>query len=188
MRKRKPSMPEAQEPLTQADAQCMAQIYRKYYGNMKRAVLGLLSGPDVEDIIQETVLRMMRSIEKWRGLTENQMYAYTCHAARNHAIDYLRAHQKEPYLQEKDPEEEEWSNGLDARLIREEQIGMLYQILDRLSDRDRDLLIMKYWQHLSDWEIAARLEVKPTSVSGLVSRARKRVLALAEKEGMLRDE
>lgn len=189
VKKIKGSIPaSSRDALTSEEVQRIAQLYRTYYGTMKRAVSALVTGPDVEDLIQETVLCMMRSIDHWRGLSETQLYAYTYHAARNHAIDYLRAQKKTLPIPSEAADETVWDNSPDARLIRKENIEALYRTLDRLSDRDRSLLLMKYQDHMPDWEIAALLGVKPESVSSLVSRARKRVLKLAEKEGTPHDE
>lgn len=77
MKRNKRSMPEPEKPLSNSDAELMTQIYTKYYGNMKKAVLALISGSDVEDVIQTTVLNMIRTIENWRKLNENQMFSYT---------------------------------------------------------------------------------------------------------------
>ena len=94
MRTNKRSMPKPIEPLSRDDAELMSQIYQKYYGNMKKAVLTLISGPDVEDIIQDTVVRMIQAINNWRDLCENQMYSYTYNAARNNSINHLRTQKK----------------------------------------------------------------------------------------------
>ena len=157
MRRNKRSMPEAKEPLSSSDAKLMTQIYQKYYGNMKKAVLALISGPDVEDVIQDTVVKMIEAINNWRDLCENQMYSYTYNAARNNSINHLRLQKKQLYPILEAEGENEWDNELDARLIKKENIRELYIILDKLSDRDRDLLRMKYKDRLPDWEIAALL-------------------------------
>ena len=188
MKRNKRSMPEPEKPLSNSDAELMTQIYTKYYGNMKKAVLALISGSDVEDVIQTTVLNMIRTIENWRKLNENQMFSYTYNAARNNSINHLRTQKKQLYPILEAEGENEWDNSLDARLIKKEKIEELYKILDKLSDRDRDLLRMKYKDRLPDWEIAALFGIKQESVSGLVSRVRKRVLKIAKKEGLLRDE
>ena len=165
MRRNRRSMPEPAEPLSKDDAELMSLIYQKYYGNIKRSVLMLVSGPDVEDIVQDTVVRMMQTIDNWRSLCESQMYSYTYNAARNNSINHLRMKNKKLYPILEAEGENEWDNSL-----------------------DRDLLRMKYKDRLSDWEIAALFGIKQDSVSGLVSRARKRVLKIAKKEGLLRDE
>ena len=187
MERNKRAIPKSMDPLSKSDAELVSQIYQKYYGNMKKAVLALVSGPDVEDIVQNTVIKMMHCIDNWRDLNENQMFSYTYNAARNNSINHLRMQKKQLYPILEAEGENEWDNSLDARLIKEEKIEELYIILDKLSDRDRDLLRMKYKDHLPDWEIAALLDIKQESVSGLVSRARKRVLKTAKKEGLLRD-
>lgn len=118
MKRNKRSMPEPEKPLSNSDAELMTQIYTKYYGNMKKAVLALISGSDVEDVIQTTVLNMIRTIENWRKLNENQMFSYTNNAARNNSINHLRTQKKQLYPILEAEGENEWDNSLDARLIR----------------------------------------------------------------------
>lgn len=64
MKKTKGSIPaSSRDTLTSEEVQRIAQLYRTCYSTMKRAASALVTGPDVEDLIQETVLCMMRSID-----------------------------------------------------------------------------------------------------------------------------
>lgn len=171
---------------TDSDWDLVLQVYKKYYGNMKRAVLELVSGSDVEDIVQNTVIRMIDSLNNWKNLSETQMYVYTYKAARHNAINYLRSHKHKtiiPLEQIHETSHDDFC--IDSQLIKEENIHELYHILNHMSDRDRNLLIMKYIDRLSDSQIAELLSTKQDSVRSLLSRARKHVLEIAKQEGLL---
>ncbi len=62
------------------------------------------------------------------------------------------------------------------------RVGM--EILEKLSPRDRSLLVLKQYVGMSYRELAEIFDTTPSSISVMISRARKKALAQAEKEGV----
>ena len=63
----------------------------------------------------------------------------------------------------------------DQELILKCSIEELTEAMRRLSDADRDVLMMKYFLEYGDAEIAVSAGIKPSSVRSRLSRARGRV-------------
>ncbi len=81
-----------------------------------------------------------------------------------------------------------------VRTLRREQLGafidmervdLLSRGLEKLPQRDRDILMYRYILEMSDEEIAGLLNIKPGSVRMCLSRARKNAFAVLEAEEML---
>ena len=61
----------------------------------------------------------------------------------------------------------------DEKLLAEAELNALREALYRLNDKDRDLLVMKYFEQRTDEEIACVREISVNSVRSCLSRARK---------------
>ena len=66
-----------------------------------------------------------------------------------------------------------------------ERVDLLSRGLEKLLQRDRDILMYRYILEMSDEEIAGLLNIKPGSVRMCLSRARKNAFAVLEAEEML---
>ena len=66
-----------------------------------------------------------------------------------------------------------------------ERVDLLSRGLEKLPQRDRDILMYRYILEMSDEEIAGLLNIKPGSVRMCLSRARKNAFAVLEAEEML---
>ena len=76
-------------------------------------------------------------------------------------------------------------DSVDENLIRMAEIDALKRGFARLSENDRPLLTMKYFDGLSDEEIAARLGVAKASVRTYLMRARNRLCQRLKEDELL---
>ena len=137
---------------------------------------------DSQDIINDTLLKLMDKIPLLMGLDCLALRSYVVISTRRTAIDLLRKRKRRSELLFGDDEFMDTiaSSGADADegLLREADVSVLNAGLKRLPQRQRDLLNMKYILNLSDGEIAETYGIQPGSVPSTLSRAR---LALKEK-------
>ena len=71
---------------------------------------------------------------------------------------------------------------LEDLLLRKERHEILAAALSAVSEKDRFLLEGKYILGLSDQELAKELQVKPSSIRMLLTRARKNIKEQLRKE------
>ena len=137
---------------------------------------------DSQDIINDTLLKLMDKIPLLMGLDCLALRSYVVISTRRTAIDLLRKRKRRSELLFGDDEFMDTiaSSGADPDegLLREADVSVLNAGLKRLPQRQRDLLNMKYILNLSDGEIAETYGIQPGSVPSTLSRAR---LALKEK-------
>ena len=120
---------------------------------------------DAEDILQETFLTAFRRFDQLRD--RNSFKAWMLAIARNKCADHLRGRREELPLEEV-PE----SALVQSRYgLREESpVG---ETLEALSERNREILLLYYFEELKQEEIADRLRIPLGTVKSRLSAAKK---------------
>ncbi len=137
---------------------------------------------DVEDVGQEVFLRLYYSLDQLRTpeVFEPWLYRLTVNAA----YDYLRKQRRQPEARMADLSEEQVV-AVDASLgtkqaLEEKQKAQIRELvgslLERVSEEDRALLILKEVQGLSLKELERIYRVKENALKVRLFRARQRVL------------
>lgn len=156
----------------------MEGLYLEYRSAMFSAAYDVIQKQqDTEDIIHDTLLKLMEKIPLLMSFDCFTLHAYIVISVRRTAIDVLRrrGRQGELFYEENSFLDTLASDDcqVDEALIREAEVRQLHTALDTLKQRQRDLLNMRYFLNLSDEEIAETYGLKPASVRCLLSRARK---------------
>ncbi|GHE02695.1 RNA polymerase sigma subunit ECF family protein [Allgaiera indica] len=134
----------------------------------------MLSDPaEAEDVTQEALLRLWRIAPDWRR-DEAQVSTWLYRVARNLCTDRLR--RKRPLGLDAAPEVEDDRPGAVARLQAAERAQALDRALARLPDRQREAVVLRHIEGLSNPEIAAVMEISVEAVESLTARG-KRALA-----------
>ena len=180
-------MSRREEILTDAEAnQIITELYDKGHGLAAYAIeqiLGMqLTKEELEDLVQDGFLRMVIHVEALRDKSFAERLSYMYSTMRNVAIDEGRRRSKGRLLGSLDSvecleipsadltPEEYFMMAADAA----EKKRRLQAILKRLDQRDRDLLIEKYKNGLSDGEIGRKLGIKARNVRVYLARARRK--------------
>ena len=69
---------------------------------------------------------------------------------------------------------------MEDRLLESAGVEEIRDAIRRLGDRDRDILMMRYFREMSDREIGRELDLRPTAVRVRMSRARKHLVMLLQ--------
>jgi RNA polymerase sigma-70 factor, ECF subfamily len=138
---------------------------------------------DVEDIAQQVFLKVYLSIKKFdqRAAFSTWLYKITV----NECWDYLRKKKVRPLVYESDLSEEQVSR-LDGIISadrmalgasdRLEVKDLLEQMLDKLPEQDRQLLVLKEVEGFSVQELAQILNLNVNTVKVRLFRARGRIM------------
>src|ERR1700730_10961719 len=138
---------------------------------------------DVEDVVQQVFLKVFISIGRFdlRAAFSTWLYKITV----NECWDYLRKKKVRPLVYESDLSEEQVSclDGIassgrppEAPNDRAEAKQMLEHLLEKLSEQDRQLLVLKEMQGFSVQELAEILNLNVNTVKVRLFRARGRVM------------
>jgi RNA polymerase sigma factor (sigma-70 family) len=133
---------------------------------------------EAEDVAQETMLRLWRVAPDWRqGETRVTTWAYR--VATNLCIDRQRSGRRKAQMALDDaPEIAASGPGADSRLQDADRLAALEAALALLPDRQREAVVLRHLEGLSNPEIASVMEIGVEAVESLTARG-KRALAAA---------
>jgi len=134
---------------------------------------------EAEDIAQEAMLRLWRAAPGWRE-GEAKVSTWLYRVVVNLATDRIRSRQRRhrhtggPALELSDaPEAADAAPGAEARLIASERMAALDRALAALPGRQREAVVLRHIEGLSNPEIAAVLGVGVEAVESLTARGRR---------------
>lgn len=168
--------------VSDSDREFILSIYKKFYPQMKYQILHVVGKcNDADDLIQDTVIRLIAHIELLKALQENQIMMYAVKTAKSVALDYMRKNlvrSKWRYYPEEYEEIVDKADTPEEICIKKESRTELWETVDGLSERDRDLIYFKYQLDLSMDELCEVLNISEKSIRQCLFRARKRVRTL----------
>ena len=175
--------------LRSGDSAAMAEFYNIYRSRLYTLVLAQVDQNQAvaEDIVQETFLAALGSLDKFRG--DSQLYTWLRSIAFHKLNDYYRRQVKQPRAQESSPDFDAMKQleqtGNDepetiAVMESEEVRHSVQQALEQLPENYQEVLVLKYLEEMPVLEISQVMGRSPKSVEGLLSRARKAMRANLE--------
>ena len=170
------------------DRAFMVRLYVDYRWLMYKVALSVVREPQLaEDMVSQTLCEMIDNLEKIRAVDCCKLRGYIVSFVRNVSVDFVRKRDRQGKYLFLTGEEAEVAaeDSVDENLIRMAEIYALKRGLARLSENDRLLLTMKYFDGLSDEEIAARLGVAKASVRTYLMRARNRLCQRLKEDELL---
>lgn len=170
------------------DRAFMVRLYVDYRWLMYKVALSVVREPQLaEDMVSQTLCEMIDNLEKIRAVDCCKLRGYIVSFVRNVSVDFVRKRDRQGKYLFLTGEEAEVAaeDSVDENLIRMAEIDALKRGFARLSENDRPLLTMKYFDGLSDEEIAARLGVAKASVRTYLMRARNRLCQRLKENELL---
>lgn len=161
------------------DGKLLSILYEKYSREILLYVYSLSHSWEVaEDITQEVFIKAILSLPD----SNSNVRAWLYTVARNLSFNYMRRMKYNENLVEK------LSKGLSrqehtlATIIEDERNRELYDAINSLDARYREVLILQYYQGLSQKEISKILQISPENVRVLVHRAKAKLKEYLEKD------
>ena len=129
-----------------------------------------------EDLLQETFLKALLSLPD----DHTNMRAWLYLVARNLFFNYYRREKEKVPLGEVQQIQNTASQEVLEGILKEEKNRLLYQAMNELEERKREILLMQYFGGLSQKEIAAILKMTPENVRVLSYRAKRELRTYME--------
>jgi RNA polymerase sigma-70 factor, ECF subfamily len=163
------------------DLRAFERLYRLHGGRMKSMARNLLgTASDAEDAVQETFLKIQRSISSFRGQSSFRTWSFrilinTCYDARRSRMRKKEVSQDEPEGAESAPRPEPRAPGShpSLRLALERAVAQLTQ-------QQREVFLMYEVEGLRHSEIAAVLEISETASKNTLFQAKKNLRQMLE--------
>lgn len=162
---------------SESDRQFIEDIYLHYRGPMYRKALSILRNPhDADDAVETAMLKLINRIDLLRGCNRASLRSYLVSCAKNAAIDRMRRDARlQGFGDVSEVPDAADAETAEAGLLRADEAEAMAEALLRLPDRERELLRMKYYEELSDREIARLLGINSGSVRTYLTRARRKL-------------
>lgn len=162
----------------ESDREFMKALYIKYRMTMFRMARSMTdSYQDAEDVVSDACIALIKKIAVLRRLECNVLEGYIISTVKNAA--YM-LHRKKCARKEVNGDEvmqltPDGSSTPEEFIIQKYTIAELMIAVDQLSESDQAVIRMKYFQKLSDKEIAETLEIQEVSVRSRLTRSRQRL-------------
>ncbi len=162
------------------DRQAAHVLSKRFVPRILGYATRLLSGDraEAEDVTQETMLRLWRVAGAWRP-GEAQVATWLYRVTTNLCTDRLRGRQRrriEADLAEV-PDVADTAPTVAARMMQANREAALEQALDRLPDRQRQAVVLRHIEGLSNPQIADIMDMSVEAVESLTARGRQALTA-----------
>lgn len=168
------------------DRSYMEWLYRRYHRLMYATAWGFFREMyTVEDVVSIGCIALMRNVSTLRRIEEPRLRVYIVAAVRSAAINYYNRQKRTgEYFASISPEIFENTSDdfdLEARFVMEDELEHVLSALNRLPEKERKVMLMKYAEDKKDEEIAEAAGLSPNSIRKYVSRARKRLVQMMDE-------
>lgn len=157
---------------------CFERIYQTYKGLMFYVANRILQNEqDAEDAVHQAFVKIAENIHKVEEPVCGRTQSYVVTIAEHQAIDFRRARQRR-----QNAEDIEEQVGLS---IAPPEINSVAECILKLPPRYRHVIFLKYTQGFTNAEIGRLLDITAENAAKLDQRARKKLHAICEEEGIL---
>ncbi len=156
------------------------EIYRLYAGDVYRFALGLCRSPELaEDIVQDTMLRAVKSIDRFDGRCS--LKTYLCTIARNLYINHVRKAESRNLPLD---EAVEISSGVsvEQQTLDKLRAQQIHRALHRLEEPYKEVFSLRVFAELKFSDIGALFDKSDNWARVIFFRAKEKIIAIIEKE------
>jgi RNA polymerase sigma-70 factor, ECF subfamily len=140
------------------------QLLRSLQDPLYRLCLGLLRDPEMaRDATQETALRLLRALPNFRGGSSVTTWAMGI------AINVTREMRRK--REDRRWKMEDGEESADGRAERNEEKAVLRRVLDELPERQREAIVLRFFEELSVQETANAMKCAEGTVKATVHQA-----------------
>ena len=133
---------------------------------------------EAEDVAQEAMLRLWRVAPDWRQ-GEAKVTTWLYRVTTNLCTDRLRVRQRRKVLALDDaPDIEDGAPAAETVLIEADRMVALNAALAALPDRQREAVVLRHIEGLTNPEIAAVMDIGVEAVESLIARGKRALSAI----------
>lgn len=164
------------------DGVCFDALYRRYYPGVLAFLCFLVGSPEVaEDLASIVFEKAMQHLADVR--TPEVIGSWLFRIARNCATDYFRRCKPTISLEQLIIEEHPQTEALEQQILVREEQSFLLAHLKQLSEREREVIGLKFVAGLNNREIASILQIPEGTVGSLLYRTLRRLRTILTEEG-----
>jgi RNA polymerase sigma-70 factor (ECF subfamily) len=170
------------------DQQFMERIYQEF--NLliyKHACRYFIDQAEIDDVVQQSYLKLMKYLPKLRSLERNILPGYIVNVVKSVAIDQVRKNRRKPsvnFSELMDNFDESFVNPISLEDEDWEMVNIrqFVQAILNLPESDQNILKAKYFLEWSNKDIAGMLGIKENALRVRLHRAKQKALAIYKNE------
>ena len=150
---------------------------------------GLRSRVDSHDVLNETLLKAFRNLERFEGQEGRSLMAWLARIAEHEIRDLADYHgrlrrdaQRDEPLEARHDELAARLHSATSRIALHEELERVLRALDRLDDAQRQVILLRKLEELSFAEIGERMNKSPDACRMLLARAMTALTLSLERE------
>ncbi len=173
----------------QGDRRAFEALVRRHRAKMFSTILNIAKDRTLtEDLFQEALIKMVQVIQTGRYNEEGKFLPWALRIARNLAIDSFRKEKRGPQIKSADAVAGleyafRTEENMERQMMRAETTQYVRQLIDRLPDKQKEVLIMRHYNDLSFKEIARLTDVSINTALGRMRYALVNLRKLIQKSG-----
>lgn len=143
---------------------------------------------DADDLTSQIFTKLFSSLKCYRP-EKAPFAAWVFRIARNTVTDYYRSRRWNPLVSMEIFEELlDCQPGPDAIVTLDETRQHLYKALAFLTQREREIIALKFWSGCTNRDIAGMLGLSESNIGVIIFRAMRRLRLILESQGMSIDD
>ena len=133
-----------------------------------------LNREEAEDVVQDTLIRVWNSRDKWQQLDNIEAYSLTI--ARNLSLDHIkRQDNNNSSLEDEEIERSDQNNTPSEQMIQKDKLNIVKRIIGELPEKQRSCMQLRDIEGKTYKEIADILNISEEQVKVSIFRARQSV-------------
>ncbi len=159
----------------QGNEACLEMLINRHKDRIFTTIILIVKDSYIaEDLFQETFIKIIKNLKKGKYNEEGKFLPWAIRIARNMAIDYFRKMKRMPTVTGSDGEDvfRKIKLAVDNReeqMIRTEKENLVRDVISKLPEEQRQVLILRHYGDLSFKEIA---EMTGVSINTALGRMR----------------
>lgn len=162
----------------------LEQLYHATNQSLFLTAMGILHNEqEAEEIVHNVYMKWLERASYYEKKSETEMLSlgitFVKHACYN-LLDVKKRHPETSYeIQEEDLEAEEREDAL-LQILRKEKEDEIVKALECLSEKEKSVLVLRYYHEMSYKEIARELSIKNKTVEVRLRRAKQHLKEVME--------
>lgn len=156
------------------DAEIFKKVFLPYHQKLYRIAYRIVKEESsAEDIIQEAYIKLWNKRNELDEIDNKEAFAIII--VRNQCLDHLRkfkSNRQNDYDYDYDIPEKE---SLSVQIEQRNETDIVKQLIDRLPEQQRHIMILRHWDNYSDEEIEKITGLTAVNIRVILSRARKTI-------------
>lgn len=164
------------------DRTFMENVFLTYRRLMYRVALDYVSSiTEADDVINAACERLYNKIFTIRNLPSNALKPYIVSTTRNSSLNYIHAEKKHTshrdfYSEETLEKTPAYTEDVEDYVLHRIAIEDVRDAIGRLPKREKEVMLMKFYNNMPNTEIAELLGITDNNVRGVLMRAREHIM------------